>query len=129
MGIKVETRPDENLMIIRLQAPLSLPEDPMEATEATVKFQQEQDGVICRITDYTKVKLTFSDVVEGMASDKVFRNPNIISVMVGSDAMVKMAADSFKQEQYGAVDVILVSTMDEALEKGKQMLQKKQKAR
>jgi hypothetical protein len=129
MGIKIETRPNENIMIIRLHAPLSLPEDPIEATEATVKFQKKQGGIICRITDYTNVQLTFSDVVEGMASDKVFRDPNIISVMVGSDAMVKMAADSFKQAQYGGVEVTLVSTMDEALKKAKQMLQKKQTAR
>jgi hypothetical protein len=122
MGLTIDTRPDDRIIFITVKPPVVVPDDPAEATEATLAFQKQQGGTVCRITDYTQVKLTFSDVVEGMASDKVFRDPNIISVMIGTDAMVKMAADSFRQTQYGGVDVTLVSTRDEALRKAQQLL-------
>ena len=122
MGLTIDTRPKDRIIFITVKPPVVVPDDPAEATKATLAFQQKQGGTVCRITDYTQVRLTFSEVVEGMASDKVFRDPNIISVMIGTDAMVKMAADSFRQEQYGGVDVALVATRDEALRKAKQLL-------
>lgn len=122
MGLAIDTRPKENIIIITVKPPVVVPDDPAEATEATLAFQKKQGGAICRITDYSQVKLTFSDVVEGMATDKAFRDPNIYSVMIGTDAMIKMAADGFRQAQYGSVNVTLVSTRDEALKKAKQLL-------
>ena len=122
MGLTIEKHPNDSIIFITIKPPVVVPEDPAEATEATLDFQKKQGGMVCRITDYTKVKLTFSDVVEGMASDKAFSDPNIISVMIGSDAMVRMVADSFRQAQYGGIDVTLVATRDEALRKAKQLL-------
>lgn len=123
MSIKVETHPDESVIIITLKAPVEMPEDALAATDATVKFQKQQGESICRITDFSFVELTFSDVMEEMSSDRVLRDPNINSILVGNDEMAQLAADSFRQEQYGNIDVKLVATRKAALNHAQQLLQ------
>lgn len=123
MGIKVETHPDESVIIVTLKAPVEMPEDALAATDATVKFQKQQKDMICRITDFSHVELSFSDVMEEMSSDRVLRDPNIQSILVGNDEMAQLTADSFRQEQYGSVDVKLVPTRKAALKQAQQLLQ------
>ena len=123
MSIKVKTQPRDSLIIIEVHPPIDIQVDPHEATDRTLEFQKQMNRHICRITDYTRVHLTFSDVVAGMAADKAFSNPYVHSIIVGTDELVKLAATSFKNDQYGNVDVKIVATIDEALVEAKRLLQ------
>lgn len=125
MGVHVEELPDEQIIIITIQPPVIMPDDPLGATEATLRFQQHQNTTICRITDFRPVRLTFADMIEGMAADEAFRSPHVRSVVIGTDPMIKVGAQGFRQAQYGGIEVMLVTTRDEALQQARRLLHSK----
>jgi hypothetical protein len=107
---------------VTIQPPVVMPDDPLTATEEALRFQQQQNDTICRITDFRQVQLTFADMVEGMAADEAFRSPHICSVVIGSDPMIKVGTRGFKQIQYGGVDVPLVTTREQAIQQARRLL-------
>ena len=122
MGVLIETFSREQIIIVTIQPPVIMPDDPLAATEETLRFQQQQETTICRITDFRQVRLTFADMVEGMAADEAFRSPYVRSVVIGTDPMIKVGTRGFKQAQYGGIDVTLVASRENALQQARRLL-------
>ena len=127
MALQVQKRPDEAIIVIETHPPLNGDTDPVEATAVTLEFQAEVGGTICRITDYTRTPIPFGVLVKGMSTDKAFQHPEVISVVVGDDDMVKLVAEGFKQDQYGKIDVKMTASREEALALAHQLLTARQK--
>jgi hypothetical protein len=122
MGVSTETFPDENIIVITIVPPVVMPDDPANATKETMKFQKEQGTTICRITDFTQVKLSFADVIEGLATDEAFRSPHVRSVVVGTDPMTKVGVKGYLEAPYGGLDVLLTPTREEAMRQARRLL-------
>jgi hypothetical protein len=122
MSVVIEPFADENIIVVTIQPPVVMPDDPLNATEETMKFQTQQDTIICRITDFRQVKLSFADVIEGLATDEAFRSPHVISVIVGTDPMVKVGTKGYREAAYGGLDVLLTPTREEAMRQARLLL-------
>lgn len=123
MTLNITRMPEEAIILIEVSRPIAYPDDPAGATEAALQFLDEVGGTICRITDFSDLTTTFGDLVAGMAADTSFSNPNIHNVVITTNALVKMGSESFKQEQYGGVDVTIVANQDEAMAAARALFQ------
>lgn len=122
MSLTVETVKDTPIIVITVEPPIDIDHDPADATKHALNFQKKRGGTVVRITDYTHVKLRFSDVMLGMAADTSFKDPHIINFIVGNDELVRLLAEAFKQEQYGGVDVKVFGSTAEALREARAVL-------
>jgi len=122
MTLNITKMTDESIILIEVAKPVAYPDDPIAATKAAMEFLEEQGGTICRITDFSAIQSTFSEMVEGMAADKSFSNPKIRNVVIATDAIIKLGAQSWKQDQYGGVDVKIVTTKADALREARALM-------
>ena len=122
MGFTIEELNDAPVIVITVNPPVDDKSGPTQIGDAALAFQKEKNGQVVRIIDLTEVKFSFGDVAQGMATDVAFLDPNIKTIIVGTDALVKMAGEAFKQDQYGKVDVPVFASMDEAVEAARQAL-------
>ncbi len=58
--------------------------------------------------DFSQVKLTFSELVMGMAEDAHHEggmaDPDVTTIFIGSGELVQLGVKSFEQKQYGLVN-------------------------
>ncbi|MCI0364452.1 MAG: hypothetical protein L0219_11245, partial [Phycisphaerales bacterium] len=90
-------------------------------------LMDEIDGPVWRITNTYDVETTFSDLMQilGKATSNEpgsTTDPRITSLLVGSDAWVKMVSASLQQRQYGALNVPLLHSVDEALARAREQI-------
>lgn len=115
MTLSYKTLKDAPVVIVTVETPVDPVNDPKDATKWVSKFQKERGGKVWRITDYSNVKLTLGQVVEGMPNDTGFRDPNVVNYIVGTDYMTKTIAEGYKQKQYGGVEVKIFDTLEKAI--------------
>ncbi len=61
--------------------------------------------------------MTFTDILMGMSAGTGVPEDLVRTYMVGSDELVRLAAESSAQEQYGGgIQVALYASIDEALD-------------
>lgn len=89
--------------------------DTQTAREACIPLLADISGPVYRILDFSGATLTFSDVVLGLPEDEWLADPNIHSMVVGSQEMVRFAAESVKQEQYGGSHVNVFPSLEDAI--------------
>jgi hypothetical protein len=73
-----------------------------------------------RVTDAREVETTFSDLVQILGKTMAGEpgstgDPRITPILVGTNAWVKMLQESLKQQQYGAKQIAIYETREEAL--------------
>ncbi|MBN1563451.1 MAG: hypothetical protein JXA10_06420, partial [Anaerolineae bacterium] len=102
MSIHVQRINEEPIIVITYQDPISIPEDPAKALEASASLKQAVGGPVCRILDFSQVKLNFSDMMLGMAYEKDQEggtyDPNVANIFVGSDELVKFGVESMAHQ-------------------------------
>lgn len=129
MSIKVDVLRDDHIIILHGEEPLAIPQDPIKVMEEVSKFKKEVGGHVYRILDYSKIKITFSDMMVSMAAELDHEgganDPDVTSLFVGTDEMVRLGTASLKnQEQYGKAKVHLFTSVDEAIEQARQLRRK-----
>lgn len=87
--------------------------------EISQAFEQI-DGLAGLIWDVRKLTINFSDLVNGLYSQGQglhgsMSDPQAINAVVGSDIMVRLALESFKQKQYGEINIPMFDNYDAAL--------------
>jgi hypothetical protein len=121
MPLTIEQLPDEPIVIITLYDPIRPRLTPEEAEQFSTVLQQVGKKY-CRITDFSHVNLSFSDMVLGLSADQSFTDPNVLNLAVGTQAIVKLAAESAGQTQYGGHPVEIYASLDEAVAVARQRM-------
>ena len=132
MAFTVEKLPDEPIIVITFRNPSNPTQDYGPLLDQVAKLCEGLEGPIYRITDLRQVNFSFSDMVVAIAEE--FKSgkpgsaadPRIRTVLAASGELVKLAAESVKQEQYGARnDTPMFTSLDEAIAYSRAELAKK----
>lgn len=122
MSIEIITRlPDEHIIGIAILPPTENPKDGIALAEEVIKFKREVGGHIYRILDFTKLPMSFTELMMGMSADMNpeggINDPNISTIFIGSGEWVEFGVKAFKEQvQYGQTNVKhLCTSLDEAL--------------
>jgi hypothetical protein len=124
MGYEVKRLPGENILITTAIDPFDFLTDLPPMFTAIDQARQGIAGKIINIYDLSGLTLTFSDLVVGLAGHMggapgSISDPTILSITVGSDELVHMGVEAFKQPQYGALKLELFTSLDEAVERAR----------
>ena len=120
MLVDVAKIENENIFVVRYAAPFNPNEDIVAAQEQIAALLSSLDGTVYRIDDLSNAKMKWNQFVEGIfvATRDVpgsMVDPRIHGILVGEDDMVQMASESMKQDQYGATNTPMFTTLDEAI--------------
>lgn len=120
MPYTVERLPGEPIIAMSLSEPFSIREDLGPLFAQAAEFNNEIEGKIYHIADTRSIRVSFSDVVMGMAAaitSKVgaFTEPRVTVALVGAGDLIDLAAKAFKQPQYGSRHILVFNSMEEAL--------------
>ncbi len=113
--------PGEPIVLITMIPPINPTEDAPQASIEALKLKRETGGHVYRILDFSQIKLTFTDLVLGMAEDAHHEggmtDPDVTTAFVGSGELVQLGVKSLtEQKQYGAVNPTrLFTSVDAAL--------------
>ncbi|MEL6525250.1 MAG: hypothetical protein AAFQ07_06020 [Chloroflexota bacterium] len=112
---------DQPIIIVRYQAPFRPQEDISAAQEQIAKLLDDHgQHNMFRIDDLSEAGMDWNSFVEGIfiATRDVpgsMTDTRINGVLVGEDALVKMASESMKQEQYGSTQTMMFDCMHQAM--------------
>jgi len=130
MPIKVEYIKDDRILVIVFIDPIQMPADAETPIQETLAFKKEVGAPVCRILDFSGIKLNFGDMVAGMAYDMGREggtwDPEVSSIYVGTDELVKFGATSLRnQQQYQGANVKgIFTSREEALSHARSLLKK-----
>ncbi|HEX3049755.1 MAG TPA: hypothetical protein VHP83_03795 [Aggregatilineaceae bacterium] len=122
MSASIERLAHKNVAIVRYTQPFNPVQDLTHVKTELEKFLASSSGVFNVIVDLSQINLTFADLVESMsqtvdpASETSAKKGRLVNILVGSDALIKMAADAYAQEQYGKTKVDIYPSVEVALE-------------
>ncbi|MBN1679248.1 MAG: hypothetical protein JW966_03085 [Anaerolineae bacterium] len=123
MVMVVKQLGDEPIIVITVTPPFDSYKDVIQKLEAIEAIANTIDSpIIYRINDYSAVtQASLDDIMTVLARETrsgsagSLADPRVRSVAVGSDEMIRLAATSLKQTQYGNLDVPLFESYDDAL--------------
>lgn len=116
MSVDINILQEEPVILFTIQAPIDGENDARVTSEKAIEFAEELGQPVYRIVDFSQVDVTFTDIVMGMSAGAGVPADLVQTYMVGSHALVKLAAESSAQEQYGGIQVYLYASVDEALD-------------
>jgi hypothetical protein len=102
MVYSAETFLDESILVVTYSQPFDPAVDTQGAMGELLALMQKAKPPYYNIADVRKISLTFSDVVNGMATLR--QNPNLSDVnflSVGSGELLELGAKAIAQAQYG----------------------------
>jgi hypothetical protein len=121
MAYTVERLTNEPIVVLTVRDPLGPPEMQREAQMKVAEAGADITGAIYRITDLTELTISFGDIVRSLGEEAKSKregsmsDSHVRSIIVAKDEIIKMAAASLSQEQYGALNIKLFTTRDEAV--------------
>ncbi len=122
MSVKVEALNNKNAILITYDSPYKPIEDVMKSLELELELLKEMSVFPADIlVDISRLDLSFSDIVHGLGTitqSEVGREVakyDLRIIHIGSSDMVKMGVDGLRQEQYGGHDVVMFSTVEDAI--------------
>lgn len=113
--------PGEPIIVITVYPPLKVTDDAVGSFQHVVEFKRKTGGHVWRIIDFSRINMTFSEAVIGMASERDIEgginDPDVSTIYVSSANIVKMGVKAFQEQaQYGKTNLIgLFGSLDEAL--------------
>ncbi len=121
MPVTVEKLPNEPIILCTYFEPAG-PSDQPVLWEQLATAVGGLDGPIYRITDLSRIKITFGNMAVAIAQEAKDKrpgsaaDPRIRSVLVATGTLIELAAKSITQEQYGRIGApALFTNLDEAL--------------
>jgi hypothetical protein len=121
MAYTVSRLINEPIVVLTVRDPLGPPEMQREAQMKVAEAGADITGSIYRITDLTELTISFGDIVRSLGEEAKSKregsmsDSHVRSLIVAKDEIIKMAAASLSQEQYGALPVKLFTTRDDAV--------------
>lgn len=120
MLVSVTKYPDDPIVVVTYRAPFAPREDITQAQEQIASILGESQAVLFRIDDLSDVDMTWNQFVEGIyvGTREVpgsMVDSRIRGILVGNGEMVKLASESMKQEQYGATNTPVFTSLEAAL--------------
>ncbi len=129
MPISIETLPDEPVVLVKFSNPMDIRQEIPSFVEALREVFDASPEPLIDITDATGLKVSFGDIVAGMAmltrgEMAVLRHPHAAAYIVIADSdLIRMAGNALTQGQYGGLNIKVVRTLDEALNLAREMIQ------
>jgi hypothetical protein len=127
MAFTIEQLPGEPIWIITYEEPIDFKNDPVGVKSYLGEATADCPGVFYSVHDARDITVKFSDVVMGLAA--AFRTSNFKldasrgrMLVVGAEKLIRLAAESAKQVQYGGVHIEIFDTMEEALAYAREQL-------
>jgi len=119
MSYIIEVLPDEPIILMDV-ADFNVVKDLQPYFDEILALLEAQTEKVALITDARHIKITFSDIVEGLAKitqgNILASHPNTGQIIVVSGSVLsRMAAKALSQSQYGGVSVLIFETVEEAL--------------
>jgi hypothetical protein len=122
MPVKVERMPDAPVIMVIMEGVLAV-EDLHKIEVDSVALGKTMKQPIARIADMRNLKIDFSQLVillaeaaRGEPRPGSTADPNFKTIaLVAPGTLVALGAASLSQEQYGALNIAMVESMDEAL--------------
>jgi len=121
MPFEVEQVSDAPILIFRFQDPFNGTKDIPAANEVTQQFITETGGPVGRIVDVRTIIPKFAELITAMNASTTFHSgaitdEHVHSAFVGSGELIQLASTAFStQEQYGAVEIPIFATTEEAI--------------
>lgn len=108
-----------NMLISTVEEPFDPSADAQAALAQLSYYLGEIEGKVYIVSDMTQMHPSFSDIMMGMATaayrkDSPVRNDRVVIAQVALGELFELMATWFKQEQYGALDIPLFKTIEEA---------------
>lgn len=108
-----------------ITAPLDVGKDiPEMMGQANAMLKAIDGRVVYVIADVSNLSLSFSDIVQGLASalnpnrdagSVQWYDPRVRTILIGSGTLLSLVVKSTRQDQYGNRQMELFETLDEAL--------------
>jgi hypothetical protein len=121
MPITVEKLPDEPIMFVKVTAPYTVKEDvPMTLAEVKRHLDAATEP-LWNVADAREFHIHFTDLVAILSMITrgdlaVMRHPNLAgAAIIANNDMLRLAANSLGQRQYGGINVKSFTTPEEAL--------------
>lgn len=122
MPYKIEKLPNEPVLVFTLWGAFDILNDQESISQRVVELISGIEGSYYIIDDYSGLaNVNFGDMVAVMAEQTKSNLPGSVMdprakhVLVGSNDMIEFAAKSFDQDQYGAANLTIFGSLDEAL--------------
>jgi len=122
---------NEPIILIKIFSPFDAHNETSEILHEIIEMVYPMPGLTYLIYNVLELKLGFSDMVMGMAAALRSNVPGVEElktkarmVVVGAGDLIKFAAKSAKQVQYGGLNVELFDTSEEALAFAREQLAK-----
>ena len=121
MGIEPSKLADKPIVHLKFTDPYDPEKDVQEAFMFLGQQLQLATEKLFLLVDVSKLHLGFSDMMIGMQQSLLGNEGvNIHSdafaiVVIGSDMFAKLGTESYKQDQYGALDIPFFESYDEGL--------------
>ena len=122
MPFKIQQLSGENIIIVTLVPPVDMATDIVSLQQKVVGMIGNTNEVYYLVADLSQVQMGFHEVVEGLATSTapgaaLHSSPiKIVTYVVGTDEMVRLIANAFDQEHYGATGKLpLFDNINDAL--------------
>lgn len=122
MPIKVEKTPDGSAIVCTFEGAVTI-DELREVQQKSLELAQTMPNPAPRVNNVLPMEVNFSQLVmlmgdmiqllnePGGVNDPRFRN----IIVVAPNSMAQLGAEGIQQEQYGAMPLNIVTTMEEAL--------------
>ncbi len=130
MAYTIRQVPNEPIIVIVFQQPLAM-EDAVVSDKAAMELAEKIPGKVYIVSDGTIYNLTLDQVIDGMDQMRRFisADSRFVRTIVGTARLVEFAVQAAKQRQYGARDLLLFASVDEAVEYARKEIAKEKAAK
>lgn len=119
MVIRVDTYPEERVILVTVERPLHLNQDVKQTMASVVEFKQTVDVPVVRILDFRKIELTLGELTQGMWLERGRhggnRDPEMIPVVIGNSELMRLAPLAVGEQMFGGRQIKLVKNLEEAM--------------
>lgn len=122
MPYKIEKLPNEPVLVFTLWGAFDIQDDQERISAEIVNLVKDIEGPYYIIDDYSGlVNVNLGDMIAVMAEQTKSNLPGSVMdprakhVLVGNNDLIEFAAKSFDQSQYGAFQLQIFTSYDEAL--------------
>lgn len=129
MPYTFDVLPDEPILVVRLLDPFKVTVEPLAMQQDIAALHSRTEGQIVGIFDATDLKVSFGDVVSGLAATLRSKLPEGHDetrfagiILITQNALIKLGAQSASQPQYGGRSIMVTESMEEAMRMARQRL-------
>lgn len=128
MAVTLDLQPGEPILLVKFLNPFDIKIDiPGYMQDLRAIYDAAAEPLV-NITDVTGLKLSFGDIVAGMAiltkgqKEVILHRNAIVYIAVADSDMLRLAASALSQVQYGSIPIKVAKTLDEAIRQAREVI-------